>query len=121
MSVCKCTYCADVQTLLYNILFIIFSIATVELSSTTHLDRELRDAYILIVTVNDGLTSVSHSFTIMVDDVNDETPTFEKDTYVLTSEVLEDSVDGRFSMYNSVRIRYLSAPGIDLETEFEVF
>ena len=41
--------------------------------------------------------------------------------YVLTSEVLEDSVDGRFSMYNSVRIRYLSAPGIDLETEFEVF
>ena len=66
----------------------------VNLSPTTRLDRELRDAYNLIITVNDGLTSVSHSFAILVDDVNDESPTFEKDTYVLTSEVLEDSVNG---------------------------
>ena len=37
---------------------------------------------------------MSHSFAILVEDVNDEPPTFEKDTYVLTSVVLEDSVDG---------------------------
>ena len=64
------------------------------LPTDTPLNREVRDSYSLTVTVNDELRSVIHSFTVQVTDVNDETPTFEMDTYILTSDVLEDSADG---------------------------
>ncbi|KAI6657178.1 protocadherin Fat 4-like [Oopsacas minuta] len=63
-------------------------------SSNRPLDRELRDLYTLVITVNDGLSSITHTFTVMVTDVNDQIPLFEQDTYILPNELSEDSVDG---------------------------
>ena len=68
------------------------------LSTDTPLDRELRDSYSLTVTVNDQLRSVIHSFAVQITDVNDVTPKFEMDTYILTNNVLEDSTDGMHSL-----------------------
>ena len=64
------------------------------LATDTPLNREVRDSYSLTVTVNDQVRSVTHSFAVLVTDINDVTPTFEMDTYILTSDVLEDSANG---------------------------
>ena len=65
-------------------------------SNYTPLDRETMDSYILTVTVTDGvaLHTSSHDFEVIVVDVNDEIPFIEKDTYIVSIPLPEDSVDG---------------------------
>ena len=63
-------------------------------SSYAPLDRELIDQYSLVVTVNDGGLSISHNFDVLLLDVNDEIPELNKDTYIVASELIENSIDG---------------------------
>ena len=79
--------------------FLSFSLATVTVSGDstfTPLDRETVDSYTLTVTVTDGDAShtSSHDFDVVVVDVNDQIPNIEKDTYIVSTPLPEDSVDG---------------------------
>ena len=65
-------------------------------STFTPLDRETIDLYTLTVTVTDGDAShtSSHVFDVVVVDVNDQIPFIEKDTYIVSTPLPEDSIDG---------------------------
>ena len=78
-----------------NILFLFLAEVTLS-GSSVPLDREVRDLYSLVVTVNDGIHSTTHSFTVNVTDINDNIPSFELDAYIVQTEVLENSSFGKF-------------------------
>ncbi|XP_077999372.1 cadherin-23-like [Glandiceps talaboti] len=105
--------------------FVINNISGVIQTAAT-LNREEQDVYIVSVSVTDGIYSTSVNLTINIDDVNDNAPVFDYNSYIFNAtEGLDNETIGSISatdkdLGRNAEILYSFMPPFDMNGYFTV-